>query len=94
MFECLRKRLRNWLLKGSNMVSKEDFQAAVDRITAAQGDTRTQLVAVRETIVALREQLANGGTISEQDLTDLLNQFNERADVSEQLASEVGAADD
>lgn len=77
------------------MVSKSDFEAAIERITNAQGDTKVQLVAIRETIVALREQIANGGgPISEADLDQLLAMVSEKADEAETIATEAQAADD
>jgi hypothetical protein len=65
------------------MVSKTDFEAAVDRITAAQGDTKVQLTAIKETIVALRDQIASGGVISEADLDQILTLVSEKADEAE-----------
>ena len=76
------------------MPTKEDFEAVAARITEAQGDTRVQIVAVTELIRSLREDLRNGGTISESDLDQLLQVFSAKADEAESIREELDKADD
>lgn len=80
----------NLVLKGTDLMTTiEEFTAVSERIRTALQRTDDKLDVVRELVLALKDQIAKGGPVTEEQLTSLLEVFDEEAAKAEDVATEA-----